>query len=130
MRIHQYGILCAPIVSQEAACEALKNGRGAMLEMRDQYQARRNYLSRSLRNLGLPCPTPDGAFYLFVNCAGTGLSSHEFAIRLLKQEKVAVVPGTAFGKTGEGFVRCCYATSMEQLETAVERIERFMKTVR
>jgi aminotransferase len=127
MRIHQYGILCAPIVSQEAALEALLRGREDMLEMREQYRLRRNFLVQKFREMGLPCFEPRGAFYLFVGIKPTGKSSHDFAFGLLKQEQVAVVPGTAFGPGGEGYVRCSYATSMEQLEIAVERIARFIR---
>jgi len=126
MRIHQYGILCAPIVSQEAALEALRHGRDSMLEMREQYRLRRNFLVHSFRSMGLPCFEPRGAFYLFPSIKSTGKSSHDFAFGLLKQEQVAVVPGTAFGPSGEGCVRCSYATAMDQLEIAVQRIARFV----
>jgi aminotransferase len=126
MRIHQYGILCAPIVSQEAAIEALRHGKASMIAMREQYRLRRNFLVHGLRHLGLSCFEPRGAFYLFPNISATGKSSHDFAMGLLKHEKVAVVPGTAFGPSGEGCVRCSYATGMEQLEIAVERIGRFI----
>jgi aminotransferase len=126
MRIHQYGILCAPIVSQEAAIEALRHGKASMIAMREQYRLRRNFLVHGLRKLGLSCFEPRGAFYLFPNISATGKSSHDFAMGLLKHEKVAVVPGTAFGPSGEGCVRCSYATGMEQLEIAVERIGRFI----
>jgi len=126
MRIHQYGILCAPIVSQEAALEALRHGKEAMIAMREQYRLRRNFLVHGLRQMGIPCFEPRGAFYLFPNISPTGKSSREFAMGLLKHEKVAVVPGTAFGPSGEGCVRCSYATGMEQLEIAVERIGRFV----
>jgi aminotransferase len=126
MRIHQYGILCAPIVSQEAALEALRHGRADMLEMREQYRLRRNFLVHAFREMGLPCFEPRGAFYLFPSIKSTGKSSHDFAFSLLKQHQVAVVPGTAFGPSGEGHVRCCYATGMDQLQTAVERIAEFV----
>jgi aminotransferase len=126
MRIHQYGILCAPIVSQEAALEALRHGRQGMIDMREQYRLRRNFLVHGLRQLGLTCFEPRGAFYLFPNISVTGKSSQDFAMGLLRHEKVAVVPGTAFGPSGEGCVRCSYATSMEHLEIAVERIGRFV----
>jgi len=127
MRIHQYGILCAPIVSQEAALEALRHGRNDMLEMREQYRLRRNFLVHAFREMGLPVFEPRGAFYLFPSIKPTGKSSHDFAFGLLKEQQVAVVPGTAFGSSGEGHVRCCYATSMEQLQIAVERIAEFIK---
>ena len=126
MRIHQYGILCAPIVSQEAALEALRHGRPDMLEMREQYCLRRNFLVHAFRQMGLPCFEPRGAFYLFPSIKATGKSSHDFALGLLKQQQVAVVPGTAFGPSGEGHVRCCYATGMDQLQIAVERIADFV----
>jgi aminotransferase len=126
MRIHQYGILCAPIVSQEAALEALRHGRNDMIEMREQYRLRRNFLVHAFRHMGLPCFEPRGAFYLFPSIKPTGKTSHDFAFGLLKQEQVAVVPGPAFGASGEGFVRCSYATGMDQLEIAVQRIARFI----
>jgi len=126
MKIHQYSMLCAPITSQEAALEALLNGHDDMLAMREQYRARRNFLVNSFNALGLPCRKPEGAFYLFPSIRETGLSAHEFAVRLLQEERVAVVPGTAFGPSGDGHVRCSYATAMDQLEIAVERIGRFV----
>ena len=126
MRIHQYGILCAPIVSQEAALEALRHGRPDMLEMREQYRLRRNFLVHAFRKMGLPCFEPRGAFYLFPSIKSTGKSSHDFAFGLLKAQQVAVVPGTAFGPSGEGYVRCSYATGMDQLQIAVERIAEFI----
>jgi aminotransferase len=126
MRIHQYAMLCAPILSQEAALEALKNGRNNMIEMREQYRLRRNFLVHAFRAMGLPCFEPRGAFYLFVSIKPTGKTSHDFAFGLLKAEQVAVVPGPAFGPSGEGYVRCSYATGMDQLEIAVERIRRFI----
>jgi aminotransferase len=126
MRIHQYGILCAPIVSQEAALEALRHGRADMLEMREQYRLRRNFLVHAFRAMGLPCFEPRGAFYLFPSIKTTGKSSHDFAFGLLKAQQVAVVPGTAFGLSGEGYIRCSYATGMDQLQIAVERIAEFV----
>ncbi|HEV3271531.1 MAG TPA: aminotransferase class I/II-fold pyridoxal phosphate-dependent enzyme [Candidatus Methylacidiphilales bacterium] len=126
MRIHQYGILCAPIVSQEAALEALRHGRPDMLDMREQYRLRRNFLVDAFRKMGLPCFEPRGAFYLFPSIKSTGKSSHDFAFGLLKQREVAVVPGTAFGPSGEGYVRCSYATGMDQLQIAAERIAEFV----
>ena len=127
MRIHQYGILCAPIVSQEAAIEAMRHGHDDMIEMREQYRLRRNFLVHSFREMGLPCFEPRGAFYLFPSIKPTGLTSQDFAVGLLKAHQVAVVPGTAFGPGGEGHVRCCYATGMDQLQTAVERIAQFIE---
>ena len=126
MRIHQYGILCAPIVSQEAALEALRYGHNDMVNMREQYRLRRNFLVHAFREMDLPCFEPRGAFYLFPSIKSSGRTSHDFAFGLLKQEKVAVVPGTAFGPSGEGYVRCSYATGMDQLKTATARIAKFL----
>src|SRR5476651_304304 len=126
MRIHQYGILCAPIISQEAALEALRHGRVDMLDMREQYRLRRNFLVHAFRAMGLPYFEPRGAFYLFPSIKSTGKSSHDFAFGLLKAQQVAVVPGTAFGPSGEGHIRCSYATGMDQLQIAVERIAEFV----
>ena len=125
MKIHQYAILCAPTPSQEAATEALKEADTITEEARNTYRIRRDFLQRRLQEAGLPSVRPDGAFYLFVDVRGTGLSSRDFALRLLEEEKVAVVPGDAFGPGGEGFVRCSYATSLERLEVAADRIQRF-----
>ncbi len=125
MKIHQYAILCAPTPSQEAATEALKEAEAITEEARSTYRLRRDFLRRRLQDAGLPSVQPDGAFYLFTDVRGTGLSSREFALRLLEEEKVAVVPGDAFGPGGEGFVRCSYATSLERLEAAADRIQRF-----
>ena len=125
MKIHQYAILCAPTPSQEAATEALKEADTISEEARSTYRIRRDFLRRRLQEAGLPSVRPDGAFYLFVDVRGTGLSSRDFALRLLEEEKVAVVPGDAFGPGGEGFVRCSYATSLERLEAAADRIQRF-----
>lgn len=121
-KIHQYTMLCAPAVAQEAALDALRHGRSARLAMRDQFRLRRNFLVRSLCELGLSCHKPDGAFYVFPSIAATGLTSREFALRLLREQRVAVVPGPAFGPSGEGFVRCAYAASLPQLEEAAGRI--------
>jgi len=125
MKIHQYAILCAPTPSQEAATEALKEADTIAEEARATYRIRRDFLQRRLEEAGLPSVRPDGAFYLFVDVRGTGLSSREFALQLLEEEKVAVVPGDAFGPGGEGFVRCSYATSLERLEAAADRIVKF-----
>ncbi|MDW8458824.1 MAG: aminotransferase class I/II-fold pyridoxal phosphate-dependent enzyme [Verrucomicrobiota bacterium] len=129
MKIHQYTMLCASVISQEAAVEALQNPGNDVEEMRDEYRRRRNFLHRSFQELGLPCMRPTGAFYAFPSIGHLGLTSKEFALRLLEEEKVAVVPGTAFGACGEGFVRCAYATSMEDLQEAVRRIERFLRRI-
>jgi aminotransferase len=125
MKIHQYAILCAPIMSQEAAIEALERGEQSMVKMRREYELRRNYIVRGLNDLGLECFKPRGAFYVFPKITSTGLSSREFSLRLLREKKVAVVPGSAFGASGEGHVRCSYATALDQIKIAVERIGEF-----
>ena len=122
MKIHQYAILCAPIMSQEAAIEALDRGEESMLKMRREYDLRRNYIVRGLNDIGLECFKPHGAFYVFPKITGTGLSSRDFSLRLLREKKVAVVPGSAFGPSGEGHVRCSYATALDQIKIAVDRI--------
>jgi len=129
MKIHQYAMLCAPITSQAAALEALENGETAMLEMRDSYHHRRDFVVSRLNEIGLDCHSPGGAFYVFPDIRKTGLTSKDFAMRLLEAENVAAVPGDAFGEAGEGFLRCCYATSFEELKTAMNRIERFVGTL-
>jgi len=126
MKIHQYSMLCAPIMSQNAAIEALENGTPAMLEMRNAYHQRRDFLVRRLNEIGLECHLPGGAFYVFPDIRSSGLSSKDFAMRLLEQENVACVPGGAFGASGEGFLRCCYATAYEDIRTATDRIEHFV----
>ena len=126
MKIHQYSMLCAPIMSQNAAIEALENGTPAMIEMRTAYHQRRDFLVRRLNEIGLDCHSPGGAFYVFPDVRSTGLSSKEFAMKLLEEENVACVPGGAFGASGEGFLRCCYATAFEDIRTATDRIERFV----
>ena len=129
MKIHQYAMLCAPITSQAAALEALENGEAAMLEMRESYHQRRDFLVTRLNEIGLDCHSPGGAFYVFPDISMTGLSSKEFAMKLLESEDVAAVPGEAFGEAGQGFLRCCYATSFEELKTAMLRMERFVKSI-
>lgn len=126
MKIHQYGILCAPITSQLAAIEALQRGEPIYREMKAAYHERRDFLVRRLNEMGLDCHTPGGAFYVFPDISKFGLSSFDFAMKLLESEKVAAVPGTAFGECGEGFLRCCYATSMDKLELAMDAMERFV----
>ena len=126
MKIHQYSMLCAPIMSQNAAIEALENGQPAMIEMRNSYHQRRDFLVKRLNEIGLDCHTPGGAFYVFPDIRSTGLTSKEFAMRLLEEESVACVPGSAFGASGEGFLRCCYATAFEDIRTATDKIERFV----
>ncbi len=129
MKIHQYSMLCASIIGQEAALEALRNGQESMLKMKEDYRQRRTFLCGRFNQMGLDCHLPNGAFYLFPSIKKTGLSSRDFSFRLLEQQKVAVVPGTAFGAGGEGFVRCSYATAMDQLEIAADRIEAFIKAL-
>jgi len=130
MKIHQYGILCAGTTAQDAALEALENGAPAVETMRAKYEARRNFIVRSLNDLGLECIKPLGAFYAFPNITSTGLTSREFSLGLLQKKKVAVVPGGAFGASGEGFVRCSYATSLDEIKIAMKRIGEFCKEVR
>jgi aminotransferase len=130
MKIHQYGTLCAPSMSQDAAIEALENGARDVKQMRREYRHRRNYIVTGLRNLGLDCFMPLGAFYVFPRITSTGLSSQEFSMKLLSRKKVAVVPGSAFGPSGEGFVRCSYATGLEEIREAVRLIGEFVEEVR
>ncbi len=130
MKVHQYGILCAPIVSQDAAVEALENGRVAMESMREDYRIRRNYVVSALNEMGLPCQTPGGAFYVFPRVSVLGMGSREFALGLLESKKVAAVPGSAFGPGGEGYIRCSYATSFENLRRAMERMGDFVNEQR
>ena len=130
MKIHQYSMLCASIISQEAAIEAIEHGEPDMLEMRDQYRLRRNLIVKAFNDMGLPCHLPRGSFYAFPCIQSTGLSSKEFAVKLLEQEKVACVPGSAFGASGEGYVRACFATALDQIQVAAERIGGFVKRVR
>lgn len=124
-KIHQFAIMCAPTVSQYAAVEALKNGDEAVAEMRESYNQRRRFVVNELRNMGLSCFEPLGAFYVFPSIKKFGLSSDEFCTRLLEEEKVAVVPGTAFGDSGEGFIRISYAYSLNALKEALGRVRRF-----
>ena len=126
MRIHQYSMLCASIISQEAALEAIQHGGPDTIEMRGQYQLRRNFIVKAFNDLGLTCHLPRGSFYAFPCIKTTGLTSKEFAVKLLEQEKVACVPGGAFGPSGEGYLRCCFATSLDQIQVATERIGRFV----
>ncbi len=127
LKIHQYCIMCAPTTSQYAAVEALKRGDGEVTKMRDEYNGRRRFVLHALREIGLDTFEALGAFYVFPDIRSTGLSSDEFATQLLRSEKVAVVPGTAFGDSGEGFVRISYAYSLENLKIALERIRRFVE---
>jgi aminotransferase len=125
--IHQYTIMSAPTMTQVAALEALKNGDKYVIEMREEYDRRRKLIVGGLNELGLPTFEPHGAFYAFPNIAVTGMSDETFAQKLLEEERVAVVPGSAFGAGGEGFVRCSYATAYEKIEEALQRIQRFMR---
>ncbi len=127
MKIHQYAIMCASTTAQEAALEALRRSEKEVEKMRESYRQRRNYMVKSFNDAGLKCLLPKGAFYAFPDVRVTGMSSNDFACRLLEEEKVAVIPGEAFGPCGEGFVRCCYATSMEEIKVATERIANFIK---
>ena len=126
LKIHQFAIMCAPTTSQFAAVEALKNGDNDILEMREEYNQRRRYLVNALREMGFDCFEPEGAFYVFPSIKKFGLSSEEFCEKLLMEERVMVVPGTAFGESGEGFIRISYAYSLDQLKKAMERIKRFV----
>ena len=130
VKIHQFAIMCAPTTSQYAAVEAMKNGDADVVQMRDQYNERRRYLLHRLKNMGLKCFEPFGAFYIFPSIKEFGMTSDEFATELLNSKKVAVVPGTAFGKSGEGFVRISYAYSIDDLKTALGRIEEFVNELR
>jgi len=130
MKIHQYAILCANTMAQDAAIEALENGARAVETMRREYETRRNYIVTAFNELGLECFKPVGAFYIFPKITSTGMTSREFSLGLLEQKKVACVPGPAFGPSGEGFVRCCYATSLEQIKVAMERIGEFVSAAR
>lgn len=130
MKIHQYSMLCASIIGQEAALEAIQFGEPDTTEMREQYKLRRNFIVKALNDIGLKCHLPRGSFYAFPYIASTGLTSKEFAVKLLEQEKVACVPGSAFGASGEGYLRCCFATSLEQIQIAMDRMANFVKRVK
>ncbi len=130
MKIHQYSMMCASTGAQEAAEEALKNGRCEMEKMREEYMERRNVMVKGFNEAGLKCFMPKGAFYTFPSIKNTGLSSKDFAMRFLEEYKVAVIPGTAFGPCGEGYVRCCYAASMENIKEAVRRIGLFVNSLK
>ncbi len=125
-KIHPYTMMCASIMGQVAAIEALKSGEDSAAEMVEEYNRRRLVIIKGLNNIGLPCFEPRGAFYAFPSIKSSGMTSEEFAEKLLIEEKVAVVPGTAFGQYGEGYVRCCYATSLADIEEALSRMKRFV----
>ncbi|MFC1969827.1 aminotransferase class I/II-fold pyridoxal phosphate-dependent enzyme [Chloroflexota bacterium] len=126
-KIHQYTMLCAPTMAQMAAIEALRSGESEVEKMVQEYNRRRRLMVKRLNEIGLPCFEPKGAFYAFPSIKATGMNSEDFAEKLLIEEKVAVVPGTAFGPCGEGFVRCCYATSLSDIEEALGRMDRFVR---
>lgn len=130
MKIHQYSMLCASIISQEAALEAIQFGGPDTLEMKEQYRLRRNFLVGALNEMGLKCHLPRGSFYAFPCVASTGLNSRDFAVGLLRQKQVACVPGSAFGPAGEGYLRCCFATGLDQLQIAAERIAAYVQEIR
>ncbi|MGN0412600.1 MAG: aminotransferase class I/II-fold pyridoxal phosphate-dependent enzyme [Lachnospiraceae bacterium] len=129
-KIHQFAIMCAPTTSQYAAVEALRNGDEDVAEMREAYNQRRRYLVHAFKEMGLECFEPFGAFYIFPSIKEFGMTSDEFATRFLKEEKVAVVPGTAFGDCGEGFLRISYAYSLENLKIAIGRLQKFVERLR
>ena len=130
LKIHQFAIMCAPTTSQYAAVEALKNGDDDVAEMREQYNQRRRYLLHAFAEMGLPCFEAYGAFYVFPCIKEFGMTSDEFATRFLQEEKVAVVPGTAFGDSGEGYIRISYAYSLENLKVAIGRLSHFVKKLK
>lgn len=125
-KIHQYTIMCAPIMAQKAAIEALRHGEGEMRKMVENYNYRRKLMLNGFRQVGLSCFEPRGAFYCFPSIKNSGMNSGDFCEKLLKEEKVAVVPGNAFGNCGEGYIRCCYAASVANIEEAIERMGRFL----
>ncbi len=129
-KIHQFAIMCAPTISQYAAVEALKNGDKDVDEMRQSYNQRRRFLLNAFKEMNIPCFEPFGAFYVFPNIQEFGMSSEEFATRLLKEEKVALIPGTAFGESGEGHLRISYAYSLENLKKAMQRLKSFVEKLR
>ena len=130
IKLHQFAIMCAPTTSQYAAIEALKNGEEDVIEMTEAYNQRRRYLMNEFKEMGLPCFEPFGAFYVFPCIKEFGMTSEEFALKFLEEEKVAVVPGTAFGDCGEGFLRISYAYSIEDLKVAIGRLKSFIEKLR
>lgn len=129
VKIQQYNVLCAPIMSQYAAIEALQNGKSEMERMKKSYELRRNFFYEGLKEIGFDVQKPEGAFYMFPNVKKFGLSAEDFAIRLLQEGKVAVVPGNAFGSMIDDHIRCCYACSMDELKEALERIKKFISSI-
>ena len=130
MKIHQYTMLCAPIMCQEAAREALQNGDEELKRMKNEYLYRRNYIKSSLKKLNIPFIEPKGAFYIFIDISEFGLSSKDFALNFLEKKNVAVVPGTAFGKAGEGFIRCSFATSLNEIKKAMCKFEEYITSLK
>ena len=130
LKLHQFGIMSAPTVSQYAAIEAMRSGDEDIAHMREEYDSRRRYLVENLNRIGLDCFEPKGAFYVFPCIRSSGLSSEEFCERFLREEKVAVIPGTAFGAGGEGYVRACYASSMRDLTESISRLDNFLQNLR
>ena len=128
-KLHQFSIMSAPTVSQYAAIEALNNGDEDIESMKDQYDLRRRYIVDGFKKLGFSCAEPEGAFYAFPCIKSTGLTSSEFCEKLLSQEKVAIIPGTAFGKCAEGYVRVSYSYSISHIKQALKRIERFVSNI-
>ncbi len=129
MKIHQYSMLCASIMGQEAALEALKHGNSDREMMKNEYLTRRNLIVKRFNSMNLTCAIPQGAFYVFPNISSTGLDSESFAKQLLQEKRVAVVPGTAFGSNGENYIRCSYAVSMDDIEEAMSRISNFISNI-
>jgi aminotransferase len=127
MKIHQYAALCAPITAQMAAIEALRRGENAVEAMVKEYNQRRRIIVKRLNEIGLECFKPKGAFYAFPSIRNTGLRSEEFSEGLLREERVAVVPGNVFGEAGEGFIRCAYAASLKDINEALNRMEKFSR---
>ncbi len=130
LKIHQYAIMCAPTTSQFAAIEAMRNGDADVAEMRAEYNRRRRFLVGGLQTMGIECDMPEGTFYVFPNISGFGMGSDEFCERLLREKRVAIVPGTAFGPSGEGYARISYAYSVDHISVALDRIEDFIKDKR
>ena len=126
LKLHQYALMCAPTTAQYAAIEAMENGDEDVVTMRNEYDMRRRYILQRLRDMGLPCFEPEGAFYVFPCIAGTGMTSEEFCTRLLKEKHVAVIPGTAFGDCGEGFVRISYCYSLKHITMAMDAMQAFL----
>lgn len=129
MKIHQYSMLCAPVLSQEASIEALKHADKDIGYMKGEYKKRRNFIHASLEEMGIPCIRPEGAFYAFADISKFGMTAKAFSLKLLDEQNVACVPGTAFGACGEGFIRCSYATSLDEIKEAMVRIARFIETL-